>query len=115
MNMICPYCGQPMEKGFVMTNLRYSIFWLPETADKVPLIIDRDRSGNGAEGSDSCRPRARFQKNAPMEHDCNSERDVCLQGLQKRYYKYVIMQRIRWAEFFRLPFFIFSTDAFWES
>ena len=31
-----------MEKGFVMTNLRYSIFWLPETADKVPLIIDRD-------------------------------------------------------------------------
>ena len=42
MNMICPYCGQPMEKGFVMTNLRYSIFWLPETADKVPLIIDRD-------------------------------------------------------------------------
>ena len=42
MNMTCPYCGQPMEKGFVMTNLRYSIFWLPETADKVPLIIDRD-------------------------------------------------------------------------
>ena len=41
MNMICPYCGQPMEKGFVMTNLRYSIFWLPETADKVPLIIDQ--------------------------------------------------------------------------
>ena len=38
MNMICPYCGQPMEKGFVMTNLRYSIFWLPETADKVPFV-----------------------------------------------------------------------------
>ena len=74
MNMTCPYCGQPMEKGFVMTNLRYSIFWLPETADKVPLIIDRD----GVEMEQKGVILARFQKNAPMEHDCNSERDVCL-------------------------------------
>ena len=78
MNMTCPYCGQPMEKGFVMTNLRYSIFWLPETADKVPLIIDRDGVEIEQKGVILADRGHVFKKNAPMEHDCNSERDVCL-------------------------------------
>lgn len=42
MNMTCPYCGQPMEKGFVMTNLRYSIFWLPETMEVNDLKNKKD-------------------------------------------------------------------------
>ena len=34
----CPYCGKPMEKGFMITNPRYPIFWFPETAKKVPWM-----------------------------------------------------------------------------
>ena len=38
MKVNCPYCGKPMEKGFVMTHPLYAMFWLPETADTVPRI-----------------------------------------------------------------------------
>ena len=42
MKVNCPYCGKPMEKGFVMTHPLYAMFWLPETADRVPRLIDRE-------------------------------------------------------------------------
>lgn len=31
--MICPYCGKPMEKGFMATTYKRGIFWLPEAAN----------------------------------------------------------------------------------
>lgn len=42
MDKICPYCGEDMERGFVMAHFRSNIYWLPETAENIPFLMDEE-------------------------------------------------------------------------
>ena len=37
--MICPYCGEPMEKGFMVTHVTREILWIPETSKCAPSVF----------------------------------------------------------------------------
>lgn len=37
--MNCPYCGEPMEKGFMVTHVMRDILWIPQTAEWAPFAF----------------------------------------------------------------------------
>lgn len=38
MSDTCPYCGGPLEKGFMTTHWKSQILWIPETASWAPSV-----------------------------------------------------------------------------
>lgn len=67
--MTCPYCGEPMEKGFMVTHFTREILWIPETAKYAPSVLyTEEEVQNDCHGFILARGGRFFKKNHPWKN-----------------------------------------------